>query len=1359
MMKDILISSFRFVGIIIVSYLLIRGFSDMAISALSTSATPLSMYTSTGLPMSAVPVQTKATPTSTISLSDIGNALSSGSPLSVAQLIYLSQQYPNALSTNQPFSLSDTASAVQSNLAALDQLYSNGVIGSISLTDSSAPQFSMSPSDFTNSSGLLSTINSAFPVQVNQPFSVAQALSLPPNLANKFLPLDIEDSAQNILSNNAQLTQSTSSIKYIVSDTAQNISNNFGSLSSLQSIQSFNILQDPNVSSQNQNLLTITDAQLNSNANLISKLPTNYLLNITNATAADATTLQKNPHVENIQISDTAKNISNNISNINSITKHMTVNVTDTAQNISLYSAQLNQLKAIYNTTITSSVSDIIAQSNNLNHLKSTFSINMSSSDLLNNLDSLEGLTKLNSINLTDNPSITNITLTADQYSKDKAVISKVAPPISVNLTNVPVSNLKTLAHDSNVQSISIVDNIGAMNSDAINTINSLSNLSSYTYFNSNRIQPISINSLTINVNNTTSNNNISQLATLKIPYNSTGSLPNFTINAQGILNYSSSGTISASAQSTLSAINQLNKGLDGNINLGQAIIQSGSNPPIPFTPTSPITSSQNTQIINLNPPLTGQYTVSMPQIGGGFVSRTVTLPPNSELQNLVNALSNAFANDNQDNVKFTSYNNSLQINYQNNGPTFWPKNINICDTASNLAKYANGSSSLSTNQNITYTVTDGIAAAQANNQSLFKLQSYSLSDTASNFSNNFQWLLDNNNNLSSINIIDQNHSINLTSDQIFTAATTNEMQVGSVKNNEIQTITLLNQLSDSNYTFTIPIIGGGTLSKTISLTPPQNGLSDLASSLNQAFSEDNPDNVTFTADTADKTDNNIIISYGNKGTVNGKASLIAESIQPNTNSLFNKISNNNFKISIVSSQSNPTTCDNAQYLETPSNLPANCQLQSISITDTTTNIQNLLQPTDGSSSPALTWNNLNNMSLSDSSLSNPSVISLNAASYLADQNILNKITSPYVLNITDATVAEITNPSNPSYILSNPKIKSVSVSDSSANVASNLQAISTIISQNKLKLSLSLLDSPISIAASQLELPQVQSALSSIKNIISSNSPNQFSINVNSMHISDIALIDKISNKLNINQQYSILDTATNISNYINSNPTNLNEISQLTATDAASPININNSVIFQGQPNSINTYIVNFLNNKFNGSNNINFIGTTSVSGSNPKTGPTITGPTITDLNSVLSQLNTSILSHISGYSISDTAQNISNLNTLVSPNLLNKVKSISILDPSNPIDLSSINNSNFQNMIGILKSVASQFTIKFPANATMITSLINSGLNSNLKSITLTGAPSNNPPGNQTYIQYTKAYNSLVSLLGQLNVSIVK
>ena len=1339
MMKDILISSFRFVGIIIVSYLLIRGFSDMAISALSTSATPLSMYTSTGLPMSAVPVQTKATPTSTITLSDIGNALSSGSPLSVAQLIYLSQQYPNALSTNQPFSLSDTASAVQSNLAALDQLYSNGVIGSISLTDSSAPQFSMSPSDFTNSSGLLSTINSAFAVQVNQPFSVAQALSLPPNLANKFLPLDIEDSAQNILSNNAQLTQSTSSIKYIVSDTAQNISNNFGSLSSLQSIQSFNILQDPNVSSQNQNLLTITDAQLNSNANLISKLPTNYLLNITNATAADATTLQKNPHVENIQISDTAKNISNNISNINSITKHMTVNVTDTAQNISLYSAQLNQLKAIYNTTITSSVSDIIAQSNNLNHLKSTFSINMSSSDLLNNLDSLEGLTKLNSINLTDNPPITNITLTADQYSKDKAVISKVAPPISVNLTNVPVSNLKTLAQDSNVQSISIVDNIGAMNSDAINTINSLSNLSSYTYFNSNRIQPISINSLTINVNNTTSNNNISQLATLKIPYNSTGSLPNFTINAQGILNYSSSGTISASAQSTLSAINQLNKGLDGNINLGQAIIQSGSNPPIPFTPTSPITSSQNTQIINLIPPLTGQYTVSMPQIGGGFVSRTVTLPPNSELQDLVNALSIAFANDNQDNVKFTSDNNSLQINYQNNGPTFWPKNLSMSDTAANLSKYSACVHAVIQNGSSTPVAFNNSSPGNPLSQSL------SLSPQAGTYTVSLPQIdggsisktitISSNPDGSPPSMLALTDALNKAfatdgQDKVVFSGTGKYLQL-NYQNSTGGAYYLTN--TNVNFNVTDGINAAINNSQGLSALPDQYSIIDTAKNISN--------NYNWISTTINLSGVNIS-DPSNPITITSK-DLLNSVIPSSSLTTVAKILNPNYKVVITNSPSAPLTCADAQSL----NSSTSAQILSMPIVDSSANVNNLLQPLNGASSLALNWNNITSITLNDATASNPQVITLTAQNYLADQNLLNKINSPYNLNITNASVAEVTNPTNPSYILSNSKITSATVSDTSTNVAANLIALAPLISQHKVSLaSLSDPSSPttITLTPAQIESSQIQSAINAFTNL-----NKNLTINVTPMHISDITAVDTLKNKFNITSPYSIIDTAANISNFINSNPTSLNEISKLTVSDSSNPLTLSNSALMNNDKTTANTNLISFLNNTLSGPYNMQFTG--------------LTFQNMEALVSSLNSTNSSLLPHISGYTISDTANNISTeinnpQSVLYTQNLSSKVKSITIpsasntgKDASNTISLSSFTNPNFnyQNIFSLLKNISNQFYITLPSNASMVTALINTGIIPNLKGITL-------PLGSSGNTAYNNAYNSLIKLLGASSIS---
>jgi hypothetical protein len=1114
----------------------------MTISVLSNSNNVTSLYTSTGLPMVTIPVSSTLNQSSSVSFSDIAYALNAGSPLSVAQLIYLNQQNPAALTMHAPIALSDTASAIQGNLTILDQLSSNGLISSISLTNNTPPQFSMSPNDFINSAGILNSINSPYAVQVTQPFTVDQVSNLGSTLANKFVPLDVADSVSNILSNANWLNQTSPQINYIITDTAQNISSNFNALATLPSIQSVTIAHDANVSSQNQNLLTITDSQLNSNPKLIAKLPANYLLSITNASAADAVSLQKNVHVENFQISDTAQNISNNISGINSVSKPMSINVIDSAQNISIYSSQLNQLKSIYTTNLTSPLPDIIAQSNNLNHLKSTFAINITTPDLLNNLDSLQGLSKLNAVNLTDAVQSETLTLTADQYARDKSVINKIIPAISVHLTNVHIADLRALAQDSKVQSVDIVDNISNITSDTINLLNSVSNINSLLYFNSSRLaansanaNPLNVNSFTINVNNTNSNSNIALLSNLKIPNNVNAIIPQLTINAQGILNFNTAGGLTNNLSSTFNIFNQLT--------------------------------------------------------------------------------------------------------HQSPSATFWPKNINISDTASNLAKYAtNNSTTFTDTPNISYSVTDGINAAQVNAQALASLPSYSLSDTGLNLSNNFTWLSANDH-ISALTISDSANTLSLTSAQL--------------------------------------------LSPTVNPT-----------------------------------------------------------LSPNATSFLTKIQNPNYKVVITNSPAMPLTCADAQWLNSGPSELAHCQILSMPIVDTSSNLQTLLQPSDGSSSPALNWNNITSITLSDSSTTTPT-ITLTAANYLVDQKILNKITSPYNLVITNAKVNQISNPSNSAYVLANSNIKSFTLNDTSAHITANLNALTSLVKQNKLT-ALSLTDTPNAISLTPAQIQSAQNLLSKISSL-----PN---LTISGMHIADIPAMDALKSKFTFTP-YAIIDTASNISDAIAANATTLqSEVSSLSISDANNSLKLDSTLLAKDNSNIINSPILDYLNSHINGLYKLQFTGLTIA---NMKSLVTPTLPNAPSAN---------LLAHISGYSISDQPENIaadlaSNSSALLVQNNANKIQSISVNPAGSLIDLASAlnsaanikSNSDILNLSSLLGHMSNVYSLKLSinANSALINSLLNSGLGPHLKNIAIIGSPS---PSDTAY---ARARISLVALLGSANV----
>lgn len=153
-----------------------------------------------------------------------------------------------------------------------------------------------------------------------------------------------------------------------------------------------------------------------------------------------------------------------------------------------------------------------------------------------------------------------------------------------------------------------------------------------------------------------------------------------------------------------------------------------------------------------------------------------------------------------------------------------------------------------------------------------------------------------------------------------------------------------------------------------------------------------------------------------------------------------------------------------------------------------------------------LSWSNISIITLTNYSktpLTIPS-LALSSDNYVAQQNILNKIVTPYTLALSNVSVNQIANSSNPSYILSNSKIKSVSITDTSAHIVSNLTNLNNINNQNLLS-HISFSDSPttLTLTLTPAQLGALAAVLSSLTSPVM--------LDASPTHVADIANLDAL--------------------------------------------------------------------------------------------------------------------------------------------------------------------------------------------------------------------------------------------------------
>jgi hypothetical protein len=247
--------------------------------------------------------------------------------------------------------------------------------------------------------------------------------------------------------------------KVTISDSAANLEKNFDALSKLANNITGVTPSDP------EQALNLSASQLQKGAVLLGKFSADYQLQVSDVTAANAVKLASNAHVTGISVKDSSVNVSNQLSALNNNDRLTRIDLTTPAANITLTAAQLDNLSGLwakmgssYGLTVSQATSaQAVTYANDL-RIKSV-SILDSTAGIATKLDDLKSLgLRLKEIRTTaDQPALQ---VSAEQVSQDALVIGKIYSSYQLAVYNATAVQAQTLAANRKVVSIDVVDTV-----------------------------------------------------------------------------------------------------------------------------------------------------------------------------------------------------------------------------------------------------------------------------------------------------------------------------------------------------------------------------------------------------------------------------------------------------------------------------------------------------------------------------------------------------------------------------------------------------------------------------------------------------------------------------------------------------------------------------------------------------------------------------------------------------------------------------------------------------------------------------------------------------------------------------------
>jgi hypothetical protein len=335
--------------------------------------------------------------------------------------------------------VSDTGANVAADLDALQALADAGVLSSVTLTDSTTPTLSVTNSQLTDDADALAAIAGSYNLAVSG-VSAADA---------------------------AAVAAITHVVSVTIEDTAAHVTANLDDLETLADGGMLTLIALTDTSAPT---LSLTAAQLAGDTDALDVIFGLYSLAVSGVLAANAASVASVANVTTIAISDTAANVTTNLTTLQALAAAgmlASIALTDAGTPVlSLSQAQLGldaDALAAITTTYTVSVTAVTA-GNAANAAAQTGVTSVAVSDtaanVAANLDALETLAtggKLSSITLinTDTPTLT---ITASQLSSDADALGLIAGSYHLAVTAVSAASATTVAANSHVTSITLSD-------------------------------------------------------------------------------------------------------------------------------------------------------------------------------------------------------------------------------------------------------------------------------------------------------------------------------------------------------------------------------------------------------------------------------------------------------------------------------------------------------------------------------------------------------------------------------------------------------------------------------------------------------------------------------------------------------------------------------------------------------------------------------------------------------------------------------------------------------------------------------------------------------------------------------------
>jgi PII-like signaling protein len=321
--------------------------------------------------------------------------------------------------------LADSTANVQSYLDNLENVASK--ISAIALTDGGTPLLSVTDGQYHSDAAVLAKITSSFNMAVTGT-SVSDVATIWADA--RVSQIYVTDSAANIQIGLDTLESAASKIETIA------------------------------FSNQGTQTLTITDAQFHSDASVISDIVSPYTLAVTHVSVSDATTVAANSHVTSVSISDSAANVQAALDTLESIaSKITTIALTDSGTpTLTITGAQfvgdetvLSDIAGPYHLAVTSASASGVATIAANAHVTS-IAVYDSATDVQANLASLEhvatgaGSSYAGTLTIALSDGGTPVlTLTESQFNTYAAALGDITSGFTLTLQDVLAADAPTL--------------------------------------------------------------------------------------------------------------------------------------------------------------------------------------------------------------------------------------------------------------------------------------------------------------------------------------------------------------------------------------------------------------------------------------------------------------------------------------------------------------------------------------------------------------------------------------------------------------------------------------------------------------------------------------------------------------------------------------------------------------------------------------------------------------------------------------------------------------------------------------------------------------------------------------------------